>query len=108
MPVRLHRQGTAILMAKPTSYRENVYPRLDTGSSKQMAKIMVGNTLHTNHLGCPIHRFLAFPDNHDVVIGLGVRPFRLQPTKEITHLRQEWDGTRFPVLCAVQGITVNL
>ena len=55
VPVGFHGQRTAVFMPEPARDRWNVHARFNAAGRKQVAQVMVGNSLDTQNLRGPVN-----------------------------------------------------
>ena len=74
--VGFHCQSAAVLVAEPSADGGDINARFNATSSKQVAKIVVGDALDFQFPARSGYRSLALLDSHHGLIGLNILPFR--------------------------------
>ena len=64
MPIDLHRQGAAILVAEPAAYRRDVHAGFNATGRKQMSQVVMRKTRNVQFLASRVYRALTFVDEH--------------------------------------------
>ncbi len=95
MPIGAHRQRAAIPVPQPARNRRNVHAGFDATCCEKVTQIVVGDPLHLDDLGCPVHGLLTFTDAHDECVVRVVRSLLEEAFQEVAHLG---DHGNFPDL----------